>query len=66
MKTIDQIKAENLEKMKAVTAKRKMMKTIDFDDVEVEVEIEADDSGYYKIDPAWDSTEGLDIKKLVA
>ncbi len=64
MKTVDQIKAENLEKMKAVTAKRKMMKTIDFDDVEVE--IEADDGGYYKIDPAWDSTEGLDIKKLVA
>lgn len=64
MKTAEQIKAENFEKMKAVTAKLKMMKTVDFD--VVEVEIEEDDSVSYKIDPDWDSVEGIDIKKLVA
>lgn len=58
-KTAEQIKAENLEKMKAVTAKRKMKKTIIIDDID-------ENGNSYKVDPAWDSTDGLDIKKLVA
>lgn len=61
-KTPEQIKAENLAKMKAVTTKRKMKKTVIVnDDTEV-----SDVTTSYSIDPAWDSTEGLDIKKLVA
>jgi len=55
----EQIKASNLEKMKEVTAKRKMKKTIVIDEVD-----EINNS--YKVDAAWDSTEGLDLKKLVA
>jgi hypothetical protein len=57
----EQIKASNLEKMKEVTAKRKIKKTIIIDEVDI------DESGdFYKVDTAWDSTEGLDIRKLVA
>jgi hypothetical protein len=61
IKTAEQIKVENLEKMKAVTAKRKTKKT--FAD-----ELDSDEglNVTYGVDPAWDSTEGLDIKKLVA
>ena len=59
IKLDEQIKASNLEKMKEVTAKRKMKKTIIIDEVD-----EINNS--YKVDAAWDSTEGLDLKKLVA
>lgn len=62
VKTAEQIKAANLEKMKAVSAKRKIKKTVVInDDNEV-----SDVTTSYSIDPAWDSTDGLDIKKLVA
>jgi hypothetical protein len=61
IETDEQIKAANLEKMKEVTAKRKIKKTIIIDEVDI------DESGdFYKVDTAWDSTEGLDIRKLVA
>jgi hypothetical protein len=60
-KTIEQIKAENLQKLKAVTANLKMKKTVVIDKVD-----DGETNDAYRIDPAWDSTEGLDIKKLVA
>lgn len=63
-KTPEQIKAENLEKMKTVTAKRaKPKKEKSFlDDIDSDEGI----TTTYSIDPAWDSNEGIDIKKLVA
>lgn len=67
VKTSEQIKAENLAKMKAVTAKlakRKNKKTVDV--VEDELGTSGEVATSYNIDPAWDSTEGLDIRRLVA
>lgn len=66
-KTAEQIKAENLEKLKAVSkklAKRKTKKVIDV--VESELGSSGEIATSYNIDPSWDSTDGLDIKKLVA
>lgn len=67
VKSNEQIKAANLAKMKKVSAKlskRKIKKDVDLivNDSKSKDEI----GSTYNIDPAWDSTEGLDIKKLVA
>jgi hypothetical protein len=66
-KTDEQIKAANLAKMKKVSAKlakRKSKKIVDV--VEKELGTSGEIATSYNIDPAWDSTEGLDIRKLVA
>lgn len=67
IKTDEEIKAANLEKMRAVSAKlakRKSKKTVDV--VENELGTSGEIATSYNIDPAWDSTEGLDIRRLVA
>jgi hypothetical protein len=68
-KTDAEIKAANLEKMKAVSAKlakkrSKSKKIIDV--VENELGSTGEISNSYTVDAGWDSTEGLDIKRLVA
>jgi len=66
-KTAEQIKAANLEKMKKVSAKiakQKTKKVVDV--VEAELGSTGEITSSYNVDPAWDSAEGLDIKRLVA
>lgn len=65
----EQIKAANLAKMKAVSAKlakkkSKAKKVVDV--VETELGSTGEISNSYTVDTGWDSTEGLDIKRLVA
>ena len=66
-KTDEQIKAANLEKMKKVSAKLAKLKSKKkiIDVVENELGTSGEIATSYNIDPAWDSTEGLDIRRLV-
>lgn len=68
-KTPEQIKAENLKKMKKVTAKmnaskKKTKKVIDY--VERELGSTGEISSMYSIDNQWDSIDGLNVKNLIA
>lgn len=68
-KTPEEIAAKNLETMKKVSAKlakRKAKKKKVVDYVEDTFGTSGEIATSFNIDPGWDSTEGLDIKKLVA
>lgn len=71
-KTDEQIKAANLEKMKAVTAKlkkkaaaKKKKKTIVVDDVEQTFGTNGEVGTSFTIDGGWDSMDGINVADLI-
>lgn len=71
-KTDEQIKAANLEKMKAVTAKlkkkaaaKKKKKTIVVDDVEQTFGTNGEVGTSFTVDGGWDSIDGINVADLI-
>ena len=67
-KSVAEIKASNLEKLKAVAAKRKSStkkKVREFDDVTETFGTTGEIGTSFNVDGDWDSVEGLDLKNLL-
>ncbi len=67
-KSVAEIKASNLEKLKAVAAKRKSStkkKIREFDDVTETFGTTGEVGTSFNVDGDWDSVEGLDLKNLL-